>query len=141
MDAPGVVRELFAAFASGDPAGAAPYVHPDCRFWPQGTAEAVGRTEPYVGRDGLAAFFADAARVWETLELRPTDVRSVGTGVVCFGWAIGRLRGQPEEQRVPVVWVFRLRDGMIVFGRAVASAAVAQAIVAPRPAAPSPDST
>jgi len=80
MDAPGVVRELFAAFARGDPASAAPYVHPDCRFWPQGTADAVGRSEPYVGRDGVTEFFADAAGAWETLELQPTDVRSVGTG-------------------------------------------------------------
>ncbi len=135
MDAPGVVRELFAAFARGDAAGAAPYVHPECRFWPQGTAEAVGRTKPYVGRDGMAAFFADAARAWETLDLRATDVRSVGTGVVCFGVAIGRLRGQVEEQRVPVVWVFRLRDGMIVFGRAVASAAEAREMVSPGPSA------
>lgn len=136
MDAPGVVRELFAAFARGDPAAAAPYVHPDCRFWPQGTATAVGRSEPYVGRDGVKEFFADAARAWQTLELPATDVRSVGTGVICFGSAVGRLRGQAETQRTPVLWVFRLRDGMIVFGRAAASAAEAREMVAPAPSTP-----
>jgi len=125
------VRELFAAFARDDVAGAAPLVHAECRFWPQGTAEAVGRTEPYVGPEGVAAFFADAARAWDTLEVRPADVRSAGTGVVCFGVAIGRLRGTAEEQRIPVIWVFRLRDGQLIFGRAAASAAEARELVEP----------
>lgn len=131
MDAAEVVRELFAAFARDDTVAAAGLIHPECRFWPQGTAEAIGREEPYVGHAGMAAYFADAARAWETLELRPTDVRAVATGVICFGEAVGRLRGQPAEQRIPVIWVFRLRDDQIVYGRAAASAAEARALVAP----------
>lgn len=131
MDATSVVSELFAAFARDDVERAAALVHPDCRFWPQGTAEALGRTEPYVGPDGMRAFFADAADAWETLELRPTDVRSAGAGVVCFGVAIGRLRGESEEQRVPVIWVFRLLEGQVVFGRAAASAAEARELADP----------
>lgn len=130
MDPPGIVRQLFTAFARGEPELASPYVHPECRFWPQGTAEAVGRTDPYVGHAGMVAYFADAASAWDTLELQPTDVRSVGTGVVCFGVAIGRLRGAAEEQRIPVIWVFRLRGGQIVFGRAAESAAEARELVA-----------
>ena len=59
----------------------------------------------------------------------------VGTGVICFGVAIGRLRGQEEEQRVPVLWVFRLRDDKIIFARAAASAAEARELVAPDAAA------
>lgn len=132
MDAPDVVRELFAAFARGDPAAAAPFVHPECRFWPEGTAEAVGRTEPYVGLDGVVAYFEDAARAWESLVVEPTDVRTAGSGVICFGVAIGRLRGADEEQRIPVIWVFRLREDQIIFGRAAASAAEARELVAPR---------
>lgn len=130
-DAPDAVRELFAAFARDDAEAAAPFIHPECSFWPQGTAEALGRTEPYRGRDGVTEYFADASAAWESLEVRPTDVRSVGTGVICFGVAIGRLRGQAEEQRIPVIWVFRLRGGQIVFGRAAASAAEARAMVDP----------
>lgn len=130
MDAPSVVRELFAAFAQRDAAALEPYVDPECRFWPQGTAEAVGRTEPYVGPEGLAVFFADASSAWDSLEVQATDVRTAGSGVVCFGVAIGRLRGQAEEQRIPVIWVFRLRGDRVVFGRAVASAAEAADVVA-----------
>lgn len=125
MDAPAVVRELFAAFAKRDPSALEPYVAPECRFWPQGTAEAIGRTDPYVGFEGMAAFFADASRAWDTLEVQAYDVRAAGAGVVCFGVAVGRLRGEAEEQRIPVIWVFRVRDGRVVFGRAVSSAAEA----------------
>ena len=131
MDSAGVVRALFAAFGRRDTAALAPLVSPECRFWPQGTAEALGRAEPYVGHEGMVAYVADAARVWDALEVRPTDLRAAGAGVVCFGVAVGRLRGRAEELRVPVIWVFRLRDGQVVFGRAVASAAEAAELVAP----------
>lgn len=131
MDAAGVVRELFAAFARQDPEGASRCLHPECTFWPEGTATAVGRDAPYAGPGGVQAYFADAARAWESLVVEPTDVRSVGTGVICFGVAIGRLKDETEERRIPVIWVFRLRDGQVVYGRAVASAAEARELVAP----------
>ena len=134
MDAEEAVRELFAAFARNDPAGAEPFVHPECRFWPQGTAEAVGRIDPYEGHSGIAAYFEDVGRAWETLEVRPTDVRSAGAGVICFGVAIGRLKGGAEDQRIPVIWVFRLRDSRIIFGRAARSAAEARELIAPEAA-------
>jgi ketosteroid isomerase-like protein len=131
MDAPEVVRELFAAFARGDSDTAQTYVHPDCSFWPEGTAAAMGRTEPYAGPEGVVAYFADVAAAWDSLVVETTDVRSIGTGVICFGVAVGRLRGEVEEQRIPVLWVFRLRDDKIVFGRAAASAAEARELVTP----------
>lgn len=131
MDAQEAVRGLFDAFARNDPAGAESYVHPECRFWPQGTAEALGRTEPYRGTGGISAYFEDVGRAWDSLELQPTDVRSAGAGVICFGVAVGRLKGQVEEQRIPVIWVFRLRDGQIIYGRAAQSAAEARELVAP----------
>ncbi len=131
MDGPEVVHALFDAFARRDAAALERYVAPECRFWPQGTAEAVGRTEPYVGHAGMAQFIEDASSAWEALELRPTDVRSAGTGVVCFGVAIGRLRGASEDARIPVIWVFRLSEGRVVFGRAVATAAEARELVGP----------
>lgn len=135
MTSADVVRELFAAFARRDPSGIAALVHPDCRFWPQGTAEALGRTEPYAGPDGVARYFSDAALAWDALRVEPTDVRVAGTGVICFGVAIGRLKGVPAEQRIPVIWVFRLKDDLVVYGRVVQTAAEARELVE-RPAAP-----
>ena len=131
MDAASVVRELFLAFARRDAAALLTYVDPACEFWPQGTAEAVGRSAPYVGHAGMAEFFADASSAWDDLEVQPSDVRTAGTGVVAFGVAVGRLRGEPEEQRIPVIWVFRLRGSRVVYGRVVATAAEARELVGP----------
>lgn len=58
-------------------------------------------------------------------------MRTAGSGLVAFGVAIGRLRGEAEEQRIPVIWVFRLRGGRIVYGRAAATAAEARELVGP----------
>ena len=120
------MNELFAAFAARDPARLQGVLHPDCRFWAEGTANAAGRVEPYQGPAGVESYFEDAARFWDHLEVQPRDVRSAGNGVICFGVAVGRLRGQADEQRIPVIWVFRLLDGRIVYGRAVRTAAEAQ---------------
>jgi ketosteroid isomerase-like protein len=131
MEPTEVVRELFAAFARRDPAALEPIVHEDCQFWPQGTAEAIGRTEPYAGPDGVRQFLVDTEAVWDELEVHPTDVRAAGSGVVCFGVAIGRLKGSPDAQRIPVIWVFRLQQGRLVYGRAVRTAAEARELVGP----------
>ncbi len=123
------VDELFAAFAARDPARMEHVLHPDCTFWAEGTSTAAGRAEPYNGPEGVRAYFEDAARVWEHLEVQPKDVRSAGSGVICFGVAVGRLRGEADEQRIPVIWVFRMREGRIVYGRAARTAAEARELV------------
>lgn len=121
-----VVAELFAAFAARDEARMERVVHPDCTFWAEGTSTAAGRAEPYNGPDGVRSYFEDAARFWDHLEVQAEDVRSAGSGVICFGVVVGRLRGEADEQRIPVIWVFRLRGDRVVYGRAVRTAAEAR---------------
>lgn len=117
------VLALFDAFARRDLDAAVVLLHPDLEFWPQGTAERVGRQEPYRGVDGIRAYFADVAAVWESLRVEPGELRVAGRGVVAFGVAVGRAGG--EDVRVPVIWVFKLRDDRIVSGRVVKTAAEA----------------
>ncbi len=123
------VGELFAAFAARDPVRMERVLHPACTFWAEGTSTAAGRGEPYNGPEGVSAYFADADRFWEHLEVQPHDVRSAGDGVICFGVAVGRLRGESGDQRIPVIWVFRMREGRIVYGRAARTAAEARQLV------------
>lgn len=118
------VLELFAAFAERDADAAAAVLHPDLEFWPQPTGELAGRREPYRGHDGFRRYLADVARVWEEFAVAPTDFRVAGAGVICFGHATGRPRGGAEE-RTPVIWVFRLRDGLVVYCRVARTAAEA----------------
>ena len=47
-----VVRAIYTAFARRDVEGALAFVSPDCVFEMKGTAERIGRTEPYRGHAG-----------------------------------------------------------------------------------------
>lgn len=120
-----VIRALFDAFARRDLETALTLLDPDVEFWPQGTAERTQRTTPYRGHDGIREYFADVGRVWDDLRVEPDDLRVAGVGVVAFGTAHGRIGAELVHQ--PVIWVFKLRGGRVVFGRVVATAAEAEA--------------
>jgi ketosteroid isomerase-like protein len=124
-DEQGIIRALFDAFARRDVAAALDLVHPDVEFWPQGTAQRTQRAAPYRGHDGMREYFADVARIWDDLRVEPDDFRGAGAGVVVFGTAHGRIGA--EIVRQPVIWVWKLRDGRVVFGRVVDTAAEAEA--------------
>ena len=126
------VRDLFAAFAARDHRAALALVHPDIEFWAQPTADLAGRTEPYRGRGDFAVYLADVDRLWEEFAVVPDDFRTAGTGVIAFGHAEGRPKGaEPDaRQRIPVIWVFRLADGLVVFCRVARTAAEAAALAA-----------
>ena len=119
------VRALFAAFAARDLGAALELSHPDVELWAQPTAEVVERREPYRGHDGVRAYFADVERAWEAFSVEPNDFRVAGGGVIAFGHAEGRARGEHVARRLPVIWVFRLRDGLVVFCRVARTAAEA----------------
>lgn len=119
------VLDLFAAFAARDAAAADAVLHPQVELWAQPTAELTDRTEPYRGREGFRRYLADVDRVWDEFAVEPADFRVAGAGVICFGHATGRPRGAAEARRTPVIWVFRLRDGLIVFCRVARTAAEA----------------
>ena len=124
-DAEATIRALYDAFARRDVEAALSLTHPEVEFWPQGTAERAQRADPYCGHDGLRRYFADVAEHWESLRVEPGDFRVAGAGVVAFGTAVGRSEGR--ELRQPVIWVWKLRDGLVVYGRVVPTAAEAMA--------------
>jgi ketosteroid isomerase-like protein len=111
-----VVRAVFDAFARRDAEAVIAHMAPDGEFVPQGTAREAGRTEPYVGAEGIRRYFADVAAVWDALELAPDDVRSIAGAVVVFGSITGRTGGREVRRRV--MWNWRLRDGRVVTMRA-----------------------
>jgi ketosteroid isomerase-like protein len=131
------VLALFAAFADRDAEAAEAVLHPALEFYPQPTGELAHRREPYRGHAGFRRYLADVERVWEEFSVEPTDVRAAGAGVICFGHATGRPRGEAELRRVPVIWVFRLRDGLVVFCRVARTASEASALAATPDAATS----
>jgi ketosteroid isomerase-like protein len=124
------VRALFAAFAERDVDGVLAHVHPDVLLL--GAADGRGRS---TARSPTAATTA-CGPTWPTSSARgrrspssPQDFRVAGGGVICFGVAEGRARGAETAQRLPVIWVFRLRDGLVVFCRVARTAAEATELV------------
>jgi|SRR5215211_2101479 len=107
-----LVRTLFDAFARRDIDGMLQHVADDCELEAPGTAERVGRREPYRGIDGLRQFFADADRVWEELTLFADDIRAAADGVVVFGHVEARHAGEVLRRRA--VWLWELHDGKAV---------------------------
>lgn len=119
-----VVGVLFAAFARRDADAAARWIAPDADFWPQGTGERIARDGPYRGPEGIREYFADVERVWDELEIETGKLRVVTGAVVAFGTARGVTGGRRVE--APVIWMFRLRDGLVVHGRATRTAEEAE---------------
>jgi ketosteroid isomerase-like protein len=118
------VRALFRAFAERDVQAALAVAHPGLEFWPQGTAENVGRQEPYRGHEGLREYFDDVARAWRDLVVEPGELRAVAGAVVAFGSAHG-VRADGTQLDLPVIWTFKIRDGLVLCGRVVGTAAEA----------------
>jgi ketosteroid isomerase-like protein len=111
-----VVRAIYDAFARRDVEGMLRWASPEVVFFPQGTAELVGRAEPYRGHDGIRRYFADAEAQWDELSLQPDDIRAAAGGVVVFGTVEGRTANDVVRRRV--VWSWKLRDGLAVSIRA-----------------------
>ena len=107
-----VVRAIYDAFAQRDLELALTYMHEEIVFVPAGTASLLGRSEPYVGHEGVRLYFADVGKVWDDLTLRVDDVRAAKEGVVVFGWAVGTTGGETSEQRA--VWTWKIQNGLAV---------------------------
>ena len=129
-DSERIVRDLFAAFAARDADAALALLHPEVELWAQPTAELTRRAERYRGHDGFRLYLRDVDRVWESFDVEQHDFRVAAGGVVCFGAAEGRARGSDVVQRLPVIWVFRLRDGLVAYCRVARTAAEASQLVA-----------
>jgi ketosteroid isomerase-like protein len=105
-----VVKSIYAAFARRDLDGALAFLAPDCELHAAGTAAAAGHSSPYRGHDGVRAYFADVAAVWEELVLHAEDFRVVPGSVIVIGHVSARRDGQPLYRSI--VWTWRLRNGL-----------------------------
>ena len=84
-------------------------------FFPVGTAEAIGRTAPYVGAPGLREYLADAERAWEELRITPMVVDRRGDSLLVRGRAYVRSR-ELGIRDMPVAWIWEVDEGLFVRG-------------------------
>jgi ketosteroid isomerase-like protein len=119
-----LVKAMFAAFAARDLETVLSLADPEIEFTTV-TGEHAGRTEPYRGHDGLREYFRDVAAVWEELRLTPREFREEGGLILVTGKV--SARSQRRTVTGSTGWVWRVRDGKVVYVRVYASAADAVA--------------
>jgi ketosteroid isomerase-like protein len=117
------VRKIFDAFARRDVEAILPLAHPEIELHLP-TGRHAGREGPYLGYAGIRQYFADAAAVWDTLELRPATWRVDPPRVLITGrvWAHGRA-GVVDS---PAAWLWTFEEGLVVCGQVYDSEADAR---------------
>jgi ketosteroid isomerase-like protein len=121
-----VVKAVFAAFSERDLGRVLELIDPEFEFTTV-TSDYAGRTEPYRGREGMREYFRDVALVWDDLRLNPREFRDVGGSILVTGRVTARSPSRIVEGSTG--WVFRVRDGRVVYGRVYASASEAEEAV------------
>jgi ketosteroid isomerase-like protein len=121
-----VVKEVFAAFAARDPERVVAVLDPDVVFIAV-TGGILGRTEPYRGHEGVREYFRDVGRVWDELVLTPREFEEVGDAIL----VTGRVSARSPSRMISgsTGWVWRVRNGLVVYVRVYGSAAEAIAAV------------
>jgi ketosteroid isomerase-like protein len=121
-----VVKAVFAAFAERDVERVLELMHPEVEFTTV-TSDYAGRTEPYRGHEGIRQYFRDVALVWDDLRLTPREFREVGDCILVTGRVSARSMARIVDGSTG--WVWRVRDGRVVYGRVYASAGDAEQAV------------
>jgi ketosteroid isomerase-like protein len=128
-----LIERLFEAFNRRDAEEIAAVCDEAMEFFPVVTAEAVGRDAPYVGPAGLHDYLADVARVWEELQITPSELERHGQTLLVRGRVYARSR-ELGIRDLPVAWIWTVRDNLFIRGevfpdpeQAVARFAVAAA--------------
>jgi len=119
-----LVERLYDAFNRRDMAEIVAVCDEEMEFFPEVTAEGVGRRAPYVGRDGLRGYLADVARVWEELLTTPSGVECRGDVLLVSGRVYARNH-ELGIRDMPVAWIWQVRDGRFVRGEVFPDPALA----------------
>jgi ketosteroid isomerase-like protein len=110
IDGVQIVRRLLDAFNRRDAEAILELVDPEAKLVSM-TGRLVREGEPYVGRDGLLDYFADAERLWPGLQVEVGQIQAAGDAVVVLGYV--HAEAAAGALRQPVVWTWRLRDGLV----------------------------
>jgi ketosteroid isomerase-like protein len=110
-----LVERLFDAFNRRDAAAIVALCDGSMEFYPV-TAEEVGRSDPYSGRDGLRDYLDDVATVWEELLITANEVEQRNDSLLVRGRVFLRSRALGIRD-MPTAWIWELRDGRFIRGQ------------------------
>lgn len=120
-----LIGRLFNAFNQRDIAEIEALCSPRMEFFAI-TADEVGRGAPYVGPEGLRDYLADVERFWEELLITPGKVERRDNVLLVLGRVYVRNR-ELGIRDMPVAWIWRVEDGLLVRGEVFANPADAVA--------------
>jgi ketosteroid isomerase-like protein len=109
-----IVREALDAFGARDVVAIQRLVDPEVEFFPM-TRLLVNQRDPYRGHDGIRRYLTDVSKVWDALEVTPRHYDCGADHVVVRG----RIRGKTVDGTdidLPADWIWKLREGKIVWG-------------------------
>lgn len=110
-----LVERLYGAFNRRDGEEIVAVCDKGMEFFPVVTAEAIGRDAPYVGPDGLRAYLADVAEVWEELQITPSELQRRGDTWLVRGRVYARSR-ELGIRDLPVAWIWQVSEDRFVRG-------------------------
>ncbi|WP_445151541.1 nuclear transport factor 2 family protein [Baekduia sp. Peel2402] len=115
-----IVQQFMAAFEQRDVEGLIVLCSREMVFEPQ-TAQIAAAGEPYRGHAGLRRYMEDVAQIWQELRPVPDAYHELDSGIVVatgrvYAWGAGRVIDAPAG------WLWRVQDGLIVYGRTFGSA-------------------
>jgi uncharacterized protein len=109
-----LVQKAFDAFGARDLDALTELVHPEMEFFPM-TRTLAGRSEPYHGHEGLRLYLEDVATIWTEMEVVPRRFSHGDDHVVVYGRMRGTTR-QGTTYDAPTDWIWKIRDGKLVWG-------------------------
>jgi ketosteroid isomerase-like protein len=107
-------RMLIDAYNGGDVEAMVELMDPEVEWCPL-SAQVEG-DESYRGRDGIRLWAANSAAVWDEIEARVDEVRVLDDTVLALGGLQGRFHSG-VALKMDVAWVYRYRDGLMIWGR------------------------
>jgi len=110
-----LVERLFDAFNRRDAEEIADLCDGKMEFFPVGTAEAIGRTAPYVGPEGLRDYLDDVDRAWEELQITPNVIERRSGSLLVRGRVYVRSRALGIRD-MPVAWIWDVAGDRFVRG-------------------------
>jgi PAS domain S-box-containing protein len=111
LDPVATVRASFAAFAGQDEVAVRRLFHPDALLRLFATPKRADRNGTYRGHAEIGEYLRQVREVWDDLRLTPTAIWQAGAAIIVFGRATARADGHTTTSEV--LWVYRLRDGLI----------------------------
>jgi serine phosphatase RsbU (regulator of sigma subunit)/ketosteroid isomerase-like protein len=110
-----LVERFFDAFNRRDLEEITELCDPAMAFFPVGTAEAIGRSAPYEGPDGLRDYLGDVERAWEDLQITAKVVELRSGSLLVRGRVYVRSR-EMGIRDMPAAWIWEVANGRFVRG-------------------------